>query len=110
MGKHLELKEQLACIYYMADRLTSTEKKDLRAVSKKVPPTPEPPTDSDEDEDDQPERQATQWEDDKGKVKEVAEVAEPSNKGKEVANPARDEHVEVTSLEIFAGYESLGKI
>ena len=113
MGKHPEIKEQLACINYMADRLTSTEKKDLRATGKEVPPTPKPPTDSDEDEDDQEESQATQGEDSKGKGKEVVEVieaAELSNKGKEVTNLAGDGHVEVTSSEIFVGYESLGKI
>ena len=113
MGKHPKIKEQLTCINYMADRLTSTEKKDLRAASKEVPPTPEPPTDSDEDEDDQEESQATQGEDSKGKGKEVAEVGEvtePSNKGKEATNPTGDEYVEVMSSEIFARCESLGTI
>ena len=98
----------------MPDRLTSTKKKELQATGKEIPPTPKPLTDSNEDEDDQVESQATHGEDNnngKGKeVAEVAEVAEPSNKGKEVANPAGDEHIEVTSFEIFAGYESIGKV
>ena len=98
----------------MADRLTSSEKKELQPVGKEVPPTPEPPTDSDDDKDDQMESQATHGEDNdngKGKeVTEVVEVTEPSNKGKEVTNLAGDGHVEVTSSEIFVGYESLGKI
>ena len=36
--------------------------------------------------------------------------AEPSNKGKEVVDPATEDHVEVRSSEIFAGCESIGKI
>ena len=114
MGKHPEIKDQLACIHYMADRLTSTEKRDLRAAGKEIPPTPEPPTDSEDDEEDpdEVESQAIQGEN-KGKDKEIAnvgEVTEPSNKEKEAAHPAEYEHVEVTSSEIFAGCENIGKI
>ena len=112
MGKHSEIKDQLAFIHYMADQLTSTEKRDLRAVGKEVPQTLEPPTESDDDDEDQDEveSQAAQGED-KGKGKEVTdEVAGPSNKEKEVAHPGENEHVEVTSSEIFTGCESIGKI
>ena len=55
MRKQSEIKEQLAYINYMANRLTSIEKKNLRAAGKEVPPTAEPLTDFDEDEDDQTE-------------------------------------------------------
>ena len=115
MEKHPEIKDKLTCINYMVDRLTSTEKKQLQAAGKKVPPTPEPPTESDEDEDedqDEVESQAAPGEDKgKGKEKEVAEeVAGPSTKEKEATHPSDDEHVEVTSSEIFAGCESIGKM
>mgnify|MGYP004685870727 CR=1 FL=1 len=111
------MKEQLACIHYMADRLTSTEKKQLRAAGKEVPPTPKPPTESDEDDDEDQEEvesRAAQEENKgkgKGKEKEGAEeVAGPSTKDG-VAHPKDDdEHVEVTSSEIFAGCESIGKV
>ena len=98
----------------MENRLASTEKRDLRAAEKEILPSPEPPTDSDDDEEDQDEveSQAIQGEN-KGKDKEIAdvgEVAEPSNKEKEAAYPAEYEHIEVTSSEIFAGCESIGKI
>ena len=114
-GKHPELKEQLACIHYMADWLTLTEKKQLQAAGKEVPPTPKPPTESDENKDedqDEVESQAAPGEDEgKGKEKEVAEeVAGPSTKEKEAAHPGDDEHVEVTSLEIFGGCESIVKM
>ena len=98
----------------MADRLTSSEKKQLRAVGKEVPPTPEPPTKSDEGEDedqDEVESRVTQ-EENKGKGKEkevIEEVAGPSTKEK-VAHPNDDEHIEVTSSEIFIGCESIGKL
>ena len=98
----------------MVDRLTSSEKKELRAAGKEMLPTLEPPTESDEDEDedqDEVESRTTQ-EGDKGKDKEkevAEEVAGPSTKEK-TAHPNDDEHVEVTSSEIFAGCDSIGKI
>ena len=99
----------------MADRLTSTKKRDLRAVRKEISPTPEPPIDSNDDEDDQTESQATHGEKiNQGEINSdlaaEKDKAEPSNKGKEVANPAADEHVEVTSSEVFAGCKSIAKI
>ena len=108
------MKEQLACIHYMADRLTSTEKKQLRAAGKEVPPTPEPPTESDEDDDEDQEEVESRavQEENKGKGKEkegTEEVAGPSVK-EEAAHPNDDEHVEVTSSEIFAGCKSIGKV
>ena len=98
----------------MADRLTSSEKKQLWAAGKEVPPTPEPPTESDEDEDeDQDEvKSQTAQEEDKGKGSEkevVEEVTGPSTKEK-TAHPNDDEHVEVMSSEIFIGCESIGKL
>ena len=114
MGKHPEIKEQLAYIHYMVDRLTSTQKRDLWAAGKEIPPTPEPPTDFEIDEEDQDEMESqTIQGENKGKDKEIAdvgEVAEPSNKEKEAAYPAEYEHIEVTSSEIFVGCESIGKI
>ena len=107
------MKEQLACIHYMADRLTSSEKRELRAIGKEVPPTPEPPTESDEDDDDQDEVESRATpEEGKGKGKEAdAEEVVGSNKKDEAAEPHQDdEHVEMTSSEIFAGCESIGKI
>ena len=114
-GKYPELKEQLACIHYIADRLTSTKKKQLRAAGKEIPPTPEPPTESDKDDNedqDEVESQAAPGEDKgKGKEKEVIEeVAGPSTKEKEAAHLGDDEHIEVTSSEIFAGCESIVKM
>ena len=101
----------------MADRLTSTEKKQLRAAGKEVPSTREPPTESDEDDDEDQEEvesRAAQEENKgkgKGKEKEGAEeVAEPSVKDKVAQPNDDDEHVKVTSSKIFAGCESIGKI
>ena len=98
----------------MADRLTSSEKRELRAAGKEVPPTPEPPTESDEDEDDQEEVESrTAPKEDKGKGKETVdaeEVAGLSKKDKAAEPNQDDEHVEVTSSEIFAGCESIGKV
>ena len=37
---HLEIKDKLSCINYEADRLTSTEKQQLRVENKEIPPTP----------------------------------------------------------------------
>ena len=73
----------------MADRLTSSEKRELRTAGKEVPPTPEPLTESDEDDDDQDEVESRSVpEEGKGKGKEVEaeEVAGPSKKD-EVAEP-----------------------
>ena len=99
----------------MADRLTSSERRELRAAGKEVPPTPEPPTESDEDDakdnQDEVESKSSQ-EKDKGKGKEkddAEEAAGPSKKDKAAELNDDDEHVEVTSSEIFAGCESLDK-
>ena len=112
--KHPELKKQLPCIHYIVDRLTSIEQKELRAAGKEVPSTPEPLTESNEDKDedqDEVESRAAQEENKgKGKEREAAEeVVGPSAK-EEAAHPNDDEHVEVTSSEIFAGCESIGKV
>ena len=103
----------------MADRLTSSEKRDIRAAGKEVPLTPEPPTESDDDEDDQDEVESRAGsEKGKGKGKEVdaGEVA-CSSKKDDIAAPHQtaephqnDEHVEVTSADIFGGCESIGKL
>ena len=98
----------------MANRLTSSEKKELRDAGKEVPPTPEPPTESDEDEDDQDEvKSRTALEEGKDKGKEIAdaeEVAGSSKKDKVVEPNQDDEHVKVTSSEIFGGCESIAKV
>ena len=99
----------------MADRLTSTEKKQLRAASKEVPLTAESPTKSDEDDDEDQEevesRAAQEENKGKGKEKEGAEeVAGPSVKDKAAQPNDDDEHVEVISSEIFVGCESIGKV
>ena len=98
----------------MADRLTSSEKRELRAAGKEVPPTPEPPTEFDEDEDDQEEVESrTAPEEGEGKGKEIVdaeEVARPSKKDKAAEPNQDDEHVEVTSSEIFVGCKRIGKV
>ena len=103
----------------MADRLTSSEKRDIRAAGKEVPLTPEPPTESDDDEDDQDEVESRAGpEGGKGKGKEVdAGEVVCSNKKDDMAalhqtaEPHQnDEHVEVTSADIFSGCESIRKL